>query len=523
MTRPPRNFFDLTHDFKMSHDMGELVPVLCMECVPGDTVTIGCESLVRFAPMVNPVMHRVDVYTHTFFVPTRLVWENFEKFISPPSEGTVPPAFPYLTLDKDHTSIPRLANYLGIPKPEGTPAEADMRISAVPFASYQLIYKEYYRDQNLQDPFADIFWKLADGSNGIGSGGGAVSMCTLQMRCWEHDYFTAALPFAQKGSAVDIPLGTVIPAADDVLAGQFPVFRYVDPPNPLAPIPGDGSINQNFGDVNPPPPFGIYSSADAAALDNRRLFYDPEGTLVVEPTTINDLRRAFRLQEFLEKDARGGTRYIENIRAQFGVLSSDKRLQRPEYITGTKSPVIISEVLNTTGTEDAPQGNMAGHGISVTSGKYGRYFVEEHGYIITIMSVMPKTAYQQGIPKHFLKIDSRLQYYWPSFAHLGEQEILNKEIYAWGTNQDGTFGYTPRYAEYKFMNNRVAGDFVDQLDTWHLGRIFDSQPALNASFVRSDPSKRIFAVTDGPQSLWSHVLLKIKAIRPMPKFGTPSF
>jgi len=246
--------------------------------------------------------------------------------------------------------------------------------------------------------------------------------------------------------------------------------------------------------------------------------------LVIAPTTINDLRRAFRLQEWLEKNARGGTRYIENILMHFGVRSSDKRLQRPEYITGLKTPVIISEVLNTSATDQEAQGNMAGHGVAVSTGKYGNYFCEEHGYIIGIMSVMPQPAYQQGIPKTYLKSDP-LDFFWPSFAHIGEQPVTNNELYAYTATAEDTFGYVPRYAEYKYQASRVAGDFRTVLDYWHLGRIFATQPALNDTFIECTPDQceRIFAVQDGEDNLYCQIMHKIKAVRPMPKFGTPNF
>lgn len=490
--------------------MGELVPILAMECVPGDKIRIGCNALTRLAPLVAPIMHRVKVYTHTFFVPNRLVWENWEKFITSWYNSDPPPAFPYLTLDKDHTSIPRLADYLGIPNPEAVAAQADMRISAMPFAMYQLIYKEYYRDQNVEATFADILWKLSDGSNGLASGGGAVSMCNLQKRAWGHDYFTSALPFAQKGAPVDIPLGTF---------ADVPVYHDATP-SPDTGIALDGT---QLPSTTPGTSLVPFQVSENPSISGGTLYANTSDLTTTSAVTINDLRIAVRLQEFLEKDARGGSRYIEHIRSHFGVSSSDKRLQRPEYVTGTASPIVISEVLNTTGTEDAPQGNMAGHGISVTNGRYGSYYVEEHGYLITIMSILPDTAYQQGLPKHFLKIDDPLQYYFPSFANLGEQEILNKEIYAWGINQDAVFGYIPRYAEYKYLPSRVCGDFRTTLKHWHMGRIFASQPALNSSFIKSDPTKRIFAVTDGPQSVWVQAVLDIKASRLMPKFGTPTF
>ena len=231
------------------------------------------------------------------------------------------------------------------------------------------------------------------------------------------------------------------------------------------------------------------------------------------------------MQEWLEKNARGGTRYIESILSHFGVKSSDARLQRPEYITGVKSPVIISEVLNTTGEDGGlPQGTMAGHGIAVSSGKSGSYYCEEHGFIIGIMSILPKTAYQQGIPKQFLKKDT-LDYYFPSFANIGEQEVKNNELFAYTASAEDTFGYVPRYAEYKYMPSRVAGDFRTTLDYWHLGRIFETQPALNQTFIECKPENttRIFAVEDGTDPLFCHVLNKIQAVRPMPKFGTPMF
>ena len=232
------------------------------------------------------------------------------------------------------------------------------------------------------------------------------------------------------------------------------------------------------------------------------------------------------MQEWLEKNARGGTRYIENILTHFGVKSSDARLQRPEYITGMKTPVVISEVLNTTGESSGlPQGNMAGHGVSVGGGYTGKYYAEEHGYIIGIMSVMPKTAYQQGIPKNYLKTDPT-EFFWPSFAHIGEQEVQNQELYAFTNTATETFGYVPRYAEYKFLSNRVAGDFRTTLDYWHLGRIFNTQPTLSQEFLEMDTEDmdaRIFAVQSTEDNLYIQVLNKIKAIRPMPVFGTPNF
>jgi hypothetical protein len=497
LQRPKKNVFDLTHDVKLSAEMGTLTPILTLECVPGDKFELGCESLIRFAPMIAPVMHRMDVTMHYFFVPNRLVWNNWEKFITDANSGLVAPYIPYnngyTVPGNDLLGCIKFMDYMGVPPI--TSSGTTQNINALPFAAYQCIYNEFYRDQNLITP---INYKLSDGNNDT-SLVRLRELLSLRKRAWEHDYFTASLPFAQKGQAVDIPLGEI---SGDVLV------KTSGSTTTLSGSPASITVAAGL----PTPPYA-----------SNQLYAETDG-LDLQPTTINDLRRAFRLQEWLEKNARGGTRYIENILTHFGVKSSDKRLQRPEYITGVKSPVVISEIVNTTGAVgELPQGNLAGHGVSVSSGRSGSYFCEEHGYIIGIMSVMPKTAYQQGIPKTYLKNDT-LDYFWPSFAHIGEQPVTNNEIYAYTSSAEDTFGYVPRYAEYKYMPSRVAGDFRTTLDYWHLGRKFATQPALNAAFVNCDATKRIFAVDDPEgDSLYCHVLNKIKAVRPMPKFGTPMF
>jgi len=499
LSKPKKNVFDLTHDVKMSADMGNLNPILTLECVPGDKFEIGCESMIRFAPLIAPVMHRMDVTMHYFFVPNRILWDNWEKFITEHNSLHVAPYMNYR--DGFLTDMPASANaikfldYMGVP-PISSTGEAT-KISALPLAAYQCIYNEYYRDQNL---IAPVNYKLTDGDNSITSWARNAELCTLRKRAWEHDYFTSSLPFAQKGAAVDIPLA--------INSNDVPVY-WNQNLTTATDVTYDGTNSLNIGNVPMEGDVNTTLMAKTSDVD-------------LQPTTINDLRRAFRLQEWLEKNARGGTRYIENILTHFGVRSSDKRLQRPEYITGVKSPVIVSEVLNTTGESSGlPQGNMAGHGISVNSGKSGTYYCEEHGYIIGIMSVMPKTAYQQGIPRTYLKKDS-LDYFWPTFANIGEQEVQKQELYAYTENAEDTFGYVPRYAEYKYMPSRVAGDFRTTLDYWHLGRIFATEPSLNGDFVTSNPTKRVFAVDDPEgDSLYCHVLNKIKAVRPMPKYGTP--
>lgn len=474
----------------MSLNAGYLVPTLALECVPGDSFKLGCQSLFRTAPLVAPMMHRVDVTMHYFFVPWRILWPNWENYITNTEVGGVLPAFPYINFDNANAN--ELTDYMGLP----TPLNAnETRVSAMPFAAYQMIYNEFYRDQNLIDP---VEFELVDGVNDANP-----DLLELRRRAWMHDYFTSALPFAQKGDAVEIP----------VVANFEDVSVLVD-------NLGGAGLTNNVA----PNPLLVAGKVSADVPDDT--LYAETSTLDVESTTINDLRIAYRLQEWLEKSARGGSRYSENILSFFGVKPQDFRLNRPEYITGTKSPIVVSEVENNTGTVDAPQGALAGKGLSITGGKYGNYYCNEHGYIIGICSIMPKTAYQQGIPKHFLKITDPFELYWPQFAHVGEQTVQNMEIYLAGNQaQDfGTFGYQPRYAEYKFLNDRVAGEFRDSLDFWHWGRIFATAPALNQEFIECNPDYRPFAVTTTTvDHFYAQILHEISAVRPMPKFGTPTF
>lgn len=524
-TKPRSNYFDLSHDTKMSFNMGELVPTCCLEVVPGDRFNINSEQMLRMAPMIAPVMHKVDVYTHFFFVPNRILWPNWEKFITSAAsmqDGVpAPPVFdnPNGTVISEGS----LGDYLGLPTGVNMP-----KISAIPFAAYYRIWRDYYRDQNMQPDNDYPEYLLGDGDNPTFS-----VFADVRKRAWQHDYFTGALPFAQKGEAVTIPIGSFgtapVRLSDETPAGEGMLMQTVDG---IAADAGNVAYTWTNGiptgvqfesGVNVPRA-GAYVGTKPV-----NLVADLED-MEAEAATINSLRRAFKLQEWLEKNARGGTRYTESILAHFGVRSSDARLQRPEYIGGNKQNMVISEVLQTSSSDDetTPQANMAGHGISVGTGRGFSYRAEEHGYIIGIMSVMPKTAYQQGIPRHFSKF-SPFDYFWPEFANIGEQEVLNREIYCQTeggspTTNNETFGYVPRYAEYKFAPSRVAGEFRSSLSFWHMGRIFSAAPSLNESFVVSDPTTRIFAVTDPTSDhIYAHVFNRISANRLMPVYGTPSF
>jgi len=479
------NTFDLSHDRKMSLNMGDLVPIHVMETVPGDSIKMSTSQLLRLAPMIAPVMHQVNVYTHFFFVPNRILWSNWEDFITGGEDGLNTSVFPNNAINVVESGS--LSDYLGLPT---FSLEENIPISMMPHAAYQCIYNEYYRDQNLIDP---INWRLTDAQQL-----NPERLMTMRTRAWQHDYFTSALPWTQKGAEATIP----------VTQGDNWSFSGGEEFNQLA-------ENAFFLANNLNPARGHLYTQDENAV-NRPV------TLDIEASTINDLRNAFRLQEWLEKNARGGSRYIESILSHFGVRSSDARLQRPEYLGGGSSPVTISEVLQTSAnaSEPTPQGNMSGHGISAGANNSFSYRCEEHGYIIGIMSILPKTAYQQGVPKHFRKFD-KFDYYWPSFAHLGEQPISQIELYIREEDNDDVFGYTPRYAEYKFINSSVHGEFRESLDYWHMGRIFANSPNLNETFITSDPTDRIFAVIDA-EKIYAHVYHRIKATRKMPYFGTPT-
>lgn len=478
---PRHSAFDLSREQKLTMKMGDLVPTFLEEVVPGDHFRVNTQVMMRLAPMLAPIMHRVDCYMHYFFVPARLCWNQWQEFITGGRLGTSTPSMPTYTSDGT-TATSDLADYLGLPS-QMTGASGTT-ISALPFRAYQLIWLNYYRDQNTTADF-DVNTAASSEIN------------KLRKRAWGKDYFTSALPWTQRGAAVSVPANVMyktISLAYDSLGNLV---------NDVGQVTTDG-----FGQIN------IYDGLGQVP-----------GTIHnIDSVTmmINDLRRTSALQRFLEKMAVGGARYTEVIKSAFGVESQDMRLQRPEYLGGGRQPIVISEVLNTTGTAEAPQGDMTGHGISTGSSNSFTYAVKEHGYIMGILSVLPKTGYMQGIPRHFLR-KTRTDYYWPDFALLGEQEIQNCELYLTNnaTTNAATFGYQQRYAEYKYGRSSVHGDFKTTLAYWHLDRKFSALPTLNETFITYQDDLRIFADQSGTDYLWVQLYHDVKARRPMPYFSIP--
>lgn len=526
--RPRRNKFDLSHERKMSMNMGWLYPCLVMETVPGDKFRVKSEVFLRFLALIAPVMHRVDVTIHYFFVPNRLLWSNWEDFITGGRDGLQAPVIPYFNVSTLNTAAPtrlkqnQLLDYLGFPVMKTADSfnagYAGLNYSALPLRAYLLIYDQYYRNQNVEASQLTANFK----ADGAVTGADLLAITFLRPKGWEKDYLTSCLPWTQRGNPVSVPITSNVTyrkpsivrrAADDAALNTT-----------------GGLLSQQFQGAAGTGNFQVYDNG-GSALTNAYL--DNISSISSSSLTINALRASMRLQEWLEKNALGGGRYIEQIAAHFGVISSDARLQRVEYLGGGRQPVVISENLQTSPATggSTPLATLSGAGLSVGQTNQFSKFFEEHGIVMGIINIMPRTAYTEALPKIWGRIVNT-DYYFPEFAHLGEQTVGMTEAYlnladAGAAGQiNNVFGYQSRYAEYKYMNSTVHGEMRNALAYWTMNRSFATAgyPSLSPTFIYAGDTVRndVFAVQSDTHHIVAQILHRIDALRPMPYFGTPS-
>ncbi len=512
----PRSKFDRSHGLKTTFDSGNLVPVFLDEALPGDVFKLDMSVFARLATPIVPFMDNLFLDSFFFSVPMRLVWDNWQKFNgeqAKPGDSTdflipqiVAPAGGYPTAS--------LYDYFGIPT-----QVASLSHSALWNRAYNLIWNEYFRDENLQD---SLEVPTDDGPDDS-------TLYTLQRRGKRYDYFTSCLPWPQKGPAVELPLGTSAPV---ISSGSSPWLTSSNAAQTFTDgrLTWEGTGGPSYDGLSVKDPTGNTPTGATLNFDSSV----GKGTgLVTDLTsataaTINSLRQAFQIQKLYERDARGGTRYTEIVKSHFGVNSRDSRLQRPEFLGGHCSPIIVNPVAQTspTGTyADTPQGNLAAFATVSDRGHGFRTHFTEHCLVVGLIAVRADLNYQQGLNRMFSR-RTRWDFYWPALSHIGEQAVLNKEIYAQGTSDDSeVFGYQERFAEYRYKPSLVTGQFrsndANTLSSWHLAQNFASLPALNSSFIEENPPvQRVIATTDYPEFLFDSYF-KYHCARPMPTYSVP--
>lgn len=524
--------FNLSEEMKLSCNFGDLVPILCKEVLPGDRFNISTELMIKLAPLKAPVMHKLNAYVHYFYVPNFQVTNVFEKFINPKVNTSSQIVLPYLparligTYGKTNSDtgsmIGSLADYLGLPVTQSGWLSSDRKVSVLPFMVYQHVYNSYYRDENLElvpasDPTAvsqlypvELYKDLQGSFTGNGYRIG--TLLRLRKRAWAKDYFTSALPSPQAGDDVLLPVTTGITA-------NGPMEFSVASGGNTGLQPTEGAVQSGVS----PEPNQLRDYAD------NPMYYEG-GLQFTNSTTINDLRKAMALQRFKELAERGGTRYSEFVQNFWDTYLPDYWVDRPIFLGGQKQPIPIGEVFQTsqnTGSSysggASALGERGGYANSYGKTKTVSFKAPANGFVIGILSIRPDATYSQGVERMWTR-ESIFDFAFPQFANMGEQEIRNQEIFAQGTDvDDGVFGYTPRYAEYKHGNCHIAGEFRNTLSYWHFGRNFSNLPTLSKQFVQMDNvSYDPFNVTDSStEHIYVDLYNSIFARRKLPYFGTP--
>ena len=526
-----RSTFRRDHSVKLSFNVGDVIPFYVDEVLPGDTFQLKTSMVARLQTLLTPMMDNLYLDTYFYFVPNRIVWQHWRELMGENTQSAWIPkteySVPQVTAPSGGWSIGSIADYMGIPT-----GVANLSVNALPFRAYALIMNEWFRDENLSDPLnIPVDDATLAGSNGTNYITDVVKGGMPFKAAKFHDYFTSALPAPQKGPDVTISVSG---------GSNYPVRTFAEDVSGSSDVPlhirSFDQMPYNVVGVNKsasPEPGALWATVstvpgNAAPFVPTNLWAVNDGS--VSATTINQLRMAFQIQKLYEKDARGGTRYIEILKSHFGVTSPDARLQRPEYLGGNRIPVNINQVVQSSATQSSgtPLGDTAA--FSVTTDVHGDFIKSfvEHGFVIGVMVARYDHTYQQGLERFWSRRD-RLDYYFPVFANIGEQPILNKEIYAQGTAQDNeVFGYQEAWADYRYKPSRVAGEMRSKaptsLDVWHLADEYTTLPKLSDAWIREDKTNvdRVLAVTSSVSNqMFADLYIQCKATRPMPVYSIP--
>nr|QJB20585.1 MAG: major capsid protein [Microvirus sp.] len=489
--------------------MGELVPLPPIMVNPGDVFRHSASALIRTLPLMAPLMHKADVRLHHWFVPMRLIWTDFEKFITGGPNGNDATVHPYIDLPNSGSggvAVGSLAHYFGIPSGNNSD-NSGYRVSALPFRAYATIFNEFYRDQDLTTAL----------TVNLGNGADTTTSTALQRIMWEKDYFTSARPTPQLGSDVTIALGAQAPVTGIGVANNTAAAATLTTGFDTKGSAGSISAWRSDSQVNY---IKAQSNAVAGAGNLPQIYADLSAATGI---SVIALRTALALQRFRERRMKYGNRY-EDLLASMGVNPRDSRLQLPEYLGGGKTPLQISEVLQTANggatASDLGVGNLRGHGIGATRSNAYRRVFEEHGIVLTLFSVRPKTAYLQSLHKSWT-YTTKEDYWQPEREHIGQQTVLNREVKANHATPNGTFGYQDRYEEYRVLEDKAVGEFASTLNYWHMAQDYGSDPALNGSFVQCLPTTRVYAVTNQTvDNLQVFVQQNIQARRLLAKSGS---